>query len=211
MSVLRKLETSGASALHLADDMAGLGAITDPATAGAVWIRQRRPAFREWIDRLKPDHLPSGRLILRRAEVSEAVQGLFDKAQTPDSAERAWLQQDIVTLADMLADLMAAQYLRVRLDVVTTSACRRFHVDAIHSRLICTYRGTGTQYGVSTDGADPDRVFTVPTGAPIVLRGTNWPETPASGLRHRSPPIQGSGETRLLLVLDPVFDPDDAI
>ncbi|MCZ4269037.1 DUF1826 domain-containing protein, partial [Rhodobacteraceae bacterium G21628-S1] len=44
-------------------------------------------------------------------------------------------------------------------------------------------------------------------GAPIILRGTRWPETPVSGVLHRSPPIAGTGETRLLLVLDPIDDP----
>jgi hypothetical protein len=51
----------------------------------------------------------------------------------------------------------------------------------------------------------------VPTGAPILLRGTLWPEQPKSGLLHRSPPIEGSGETRLLLVLDPMDGPEDDI
>ena len=57
------------------------------------------------------------------------------------------------------------------------------------------------QYGISTDGREPKRIFTVPTGAPILLRGTKWPEPPHSGLLHRSPPIEGSGLTRLVLVL----------
>lgn len=52
------------------------------------------------------------------------------------------------------------------------------------------------------------RVFTVPTGAQIVLRGTNWPEYPASGLMNRSP--DGTDETRLMLVIDPIFDLEDA-
>ncbi|EEE38158.1 hypothetical protein RKLH11_1999 [Rhodobacteraceae bacterium KLH11] len=106
---------------------------------------------------------------------------------------------------------MSATFLRLRLDVVTTNACRRFHIDAITARLVCTYRGTGTQYGVSTDGADPQRVFTVQTGSPILLRGTLWPAEPPSGLLHRSPPIEGTGETRLVLVLDPVTDPEDEL
>lgn len=95
----------------------------------------------------------------------------------------------------------------LRLDVVTRNACRRFHIDAVTARLVCTYRGTGTRYGVSTGGGEPRRVFTVPTGSPIVLRGMRWPETPLSGLLHRSPPIEGTGETRL--VLDPLDDPED--
>jgi hypothetical protein len=116
---------------------------------------------------------------------------------------------DIAALAEIFAGLMRARWLRLRLDVVTTNACRRFHIDAVTARLVCTYRGTGTQYGISTDGAEPRRIFTVPTGSPIVLRGTLWPEHPRSGLLHRSPPIEGTGETRALLVLDPVDDPGE--
>ncbi|WP_306043585.1 DUF1826 domain-containing protein [Mameliella sp. MMSF_3455] len=46
--------------------------------------------------------------------------------------------------------------------------------------------------------------------APIVLRGTHWPEKPLSGLLHRSPPIEGTGRVRFVLVLDPVDDPAQA-
>ena len=106
---------------------------------------------------------------------------------------------------------MRARFLRLRLDVIAHDACRKFHIDAITARLICTYRGTGTQYGISTDGFEPTRIFTTPTGSPLILRGTLWPTNPPAGLLHRSPPIEGSGETRLLLVLDPVDDPEHVI
>jgi hypothetical protein len=134
---------------------------------------------------------------------------MFDMAGLPIGPERDWLEHDIASLANVFSDLMNPLFLRLRLDVVTTNACRKFHIDAITARLLCTYRGTGTQYGISTDGEDPRRVFTVQTGAPLLLRGTQWPGEPPSGLLHRSPPIEGSGETRLVLVLDPVFDPED--
>ena len=109
----------------------------------------------------------------------------------------------------VFARLAPAPYLRLRFDVVTTNACRKFHVDFITARLICTYRGPGTQYGISADGSEPRRVFSVPTGAPILLRGKLWPERPNSGLLHRSPAIEGTGETRSVLVLDPISDLDD--
>ena len=114
------------------------------------------------------------------------------------------LVDDVAALADVFAAIMGVQYLRLRLDVVNDNACCKFHIDAVTARLVCTYRGTGTQYGISTDGQEPKRVFTVPAGCPIILRGTLWPDPPQSGLLHRSPPIEGTGETRLLLVLDPV-------
>ena len=113
-------------------------------------------------------------------------------------------------LTDLFADLMQARYLRLRLQAVKNDACRKFHIDAVTARLICTYRGVGTQYGISRDGNDPAQVFTAPTGSPVVLRGTLWPPERHTGLLHRSPPIEGTNETRLVLVLDPVFDLEDA-
>ena len=117
------------------------------------------------------------------------------------------LIEDASALASIFANVMDSAYVRLRFDVVDTNACRKFHIDAVKARLVCTYRGTGTQYGLSENGHDPAQILTVPTGAPIILRGTRWPETPVSGVLHRSPPIAGTGETRLLLVLDPIDDP----
>jgi hypothetical protein len=150
-------------------------------------------------------------VILRPEAVRDAASEVCDTSGTPAGLERDRLVDDIAALADIFARLMRARWLRLRLDAVTTNACRRFHIDAVTARLVCTYRGTGTQYGISTDGAEPRRVFQVATGAPILLRGTLWPERPRSGLLHRSPPIEGTGETRLVLVLDPVDDPEEAV
>ena len=141
--------------------------------------------------------------------VSEALVNITRACGTPDCPERDLFIDDVSALAAIFADVMRVGYLRLRLDVVVSNACRKFHIDAVTARLICTYRGTGTQCGISADGGVPRRVLTVPTGSPIILRGTHWPETPISGLLHRSPPIEGTGETRLMLVLDPVNDPAD--
>lgn len=193
------------------DDVEGLSAIHRPGNAAVVWHRHPLKTFQNWIDTLPPENLPSARIILRPDGVRDAVTHLCDKAGTPDCANRTRLIDDIAALADIFASTMRARWLRLRLDLVTTNACRKFHVDAVQARLVCTYRGTGTQYGTGKNGSDPDRVFTVPPSSPIVLRGTRWPEHPASGLLHRSPPIEGTGKTRLLLVLDPVDEPEDEI
>ena len=89
--------------------------------------------------------------------------------------------------------------------------CSRFHVDAMTARLICTCRGAGTQYGLSNAEGDPETVHTVPTGTAIVLRGKRWPPKAKVDLVHRSPPIQGTGQTRLVLVLDPIADLDEGV
>ncbi|MEM1313420.1 MAG: DUF1826 domain-containing protein [Pseudomonadota bacterium] len=192
------------------DSRDALAAIAEPACAGAVWPRALPAEVSAWLDALPAERLPNGRLKTLPSEARAAAAELFDAAGAPDDACRVWLIEDVAALADRFARLMGAERLLLRLQVVTSNACRKFHVDAVTARLICTYRGTGTQVGTSPDlanRADPPQIVTVPSGAPLILRGTLWPETPASALLHRSPPIEGTGETRLLLVLDP-FDPE---
>ena len=192
--------------IEVADAPEGLSEIHRPDCAAVIWRRQPLSSLQNWLDRLDPVHLPRARLIVRPQAVRSTMTTLCEEAGTPKSAERERLVDDIAGLADIFAGLMRAPSVQVRLDVVRTNACRKFHVDALTARLICTYRGSGTQYGIATSGAEPGRVFTVPTGSPILMRGMEWPETPRSGFLHRSPPIEGTGETRLVLVLDPVYD-----
>lgn len=207
MSFTREIKED--SAISLAETPDQLSAIHHPDCAAAIWCRHPLQSFQLWLDSLDPEQLPKARLILRPEAVRDAVSRICETYGTPDSAERNRLVDDIAALSDIFADLMRTKWLRLRLDVIKTNACRRFHIDAVTARLVCTYRGTGTQYGISINEAEPDQVVTVPTGAPILLRGTLWPEDPKSGLLHRSPPIEGSGETRLVLVLDPVADPEN--
>ena len=183
-----------------------LSSIVKPGCAAAIWERQPLESFQAWIDALEPDDLPRARIILRPDVVREAMVDLVEVAGLPDSSERTMLVDDVAAMANIFASVIDAPYLRLRLDVISTNACRIFHIDAIKARLICTYRGSGTQYGISTDGHEPRSIFAVPTGSPMIMRGTLWPETPKSGLLHRSPPVEGTGETRLVLVLDPVID-----
>lgn len=206
-----KPEISGSTvSVGITDTPDDLAMIREPSCAAMIWRRQPPQSFQDWIDRLHPDQLPAARTVLRPQAISEAVQHLCDIAGMEDCPERRWLEDDIADLSRRFSEIMRVPYLRLRLGVVKTNACRKFHIDAIMARLICTYRGTGTQYGFSTDGNEPSKVFTIDTGSTMVMRGTRWPETPASGLLHRSPPIEGTGETRLVLVLDPIFDLEDA-
>ena len=177
--------------------------------AAAIWQRRPLPDFQTWINGLDPAILPSVRLILKPQDVITVLSEFCDTSLVTDRSHWRHLIKDIAELSHLFCDLMAAPYVRLRLERVTSNACRKFHIDAITARLVCTYRGTGTQYGISHGGVESERIFTVPTGTPILLRGTLWPEEPRSGLLHRSPPIEGSGETRLVLVLDPIYELDE--
>lgn len=192
-----------------------LSVLKQPSCPAAIWDRETPQAFQTWVDTLPQEQLPRARLILRRDAVQDAMHEITAKAGLPDCAEHAHLAQDVTHLARLFSKLMGAAHLRLRLDVIKTNACRKFHIDAVTARLVCTYRGTGTQHGVSRGGEDPHQIHTTPTGAPILLRGTLWPAAPDAGFVHRSPPIlDASGaptQTRLVLVLDPVAEVEAAL
>lgn len=211
MSMTQIQIRDAAIGVAIADRPDELNAFLKPGCAAAIWRRQVGLGFQSWIDSLDPGLLPEGRVVLRPDMVAAAMTDLCEIAGTPACRHRDQLIGDVAALSDIFARLMQAPYVRLRVQAVTTNACRKFHIDAITARLVCTYRGQGTQYGISTDGGDPKRVFTVATGSPILLRGSLWPTRPASGLLHRSPPIEGTGETRLVCVLDAVDCPEDEI
>lgn len=202
---------NAAIGVGIATTATNLSVIHKPGCAAAIWRRPVRPELQAFLEGLDPGLFPRTRVILRADAVHQAVTGICNAAGMPETDERSMLIDEIATLARHFSDLTKARHVRLRLEVVTTNACRKFHIDAVTARLICTYRGTGTQYGISTDGADPRRIYTVATGMPMLLRGTLWPSDPPSGLLHRSPPIEGTDEARFVLVLDPIFDPEEAI
>ena len=89
---------------------------------------------------------------------------------------------------------------RLRLEPIFDDACSKFHIDNVMARLICTYSGPGTELGLET--TDPESTTRVATGTPILLKGKRWPGPIYPVLRHRSPRISGTGEARLVLVLE---------
>ncbi|MEM7176091.1 MAG: DUF1826 domain-containing protein [Pseudomonadota bacterium] len=211
MSIVRNVVQDAAIGATVTETLEGLSSIGEPACAAAILQRSPEPAFQRWIDAVHPADLPKARLILAPGDIGPAIADLFDAYDVAYCPHSAWLIEDIRSLAVRFNELVPAPFLRLRLDVINTDACRRFHIDPVVARLICTYRGTGTQLGFSADENAPSEIFTVPTGAPVLLRGKLWPGTPPAGLSHRSPPIAGTGEVRLVLVIDPICDPDEEL
>ncbi|MEP0521806.1 MAG: DUF1826 domain-containing protein [Hyphomicrobiales bacterium] len=211
MTLMPDVQKGAAVGVEVAHKLEDLTIVAKLDCAASIWHRKLTPAFQAWIDDLDRSILPSARIILKPQAVQHALFNLCNENGLPDGPERRFLIKDISNLADVFCRVMDAPFVRVRLERVTTNACRKFHVDSVVARLICTYRGTGTQYSISGEGSEPKRIFTAPTGSAMLLRGKLWPEQPHLGLLHRSPPIEGSGETRLVLVLDPVFDLEEEV
>lgn len=211
MTVKPVIETVFAPGIRVVEQLVTMSQVSLDDWAVAICNRCIPPEITHWVDTLPVNLLPRARLILKPQNVKDALQDVFDVSGTPTHPERVFLIEDISDLAQQFSCLMGVRQLRPRLDVVESNACRRFHVDAVWARLICTYRGTGTQFGISENSEAPDPIYTVPTGAPIVLRGSLGRRAEARTWLHRSPPIEGTGETRLVLVLDPVFDDETGL
>lgn len=199
---MRDIADPTVTGVHLVETLEALDMIHASDCAAVILARPQDAALSDWLAGLPADSLPQMHETLRPEDFRAALERLC--AALPDCVERARFIADVTALAVRFAQLMAAPRLRLRLEAVTGNACRKFHIDYVTARLVCTYRGTGTQYGLAAVGAEPEDIHTVATGQPNLLRGTRWPTTPRSNLKHRSPPIEGSGETRLLLVLDPI-------
>lgn len=188
----------------------GLSAITQPGCGAVVWQRDHMDPVTRWLEAIDPRLLPEGRTTFAPNDADDIVTRAFDGAGTPKFEERDLLINDIISHIHTFTKLMRARRVLMRLERVTGNACKKFHMDRVSARFICTYCGTGTQYGPSFHGEQPYRIFTVPTGSAILVRGTEWKEDLDTLVLHRSPQIAGSGETRFLLVLDQADEVDDS-
>jgi hypothetical protein len=122
------------------------------------------------------------------------------------------LVQDAAMLARHYCAALGLTRIELRLEVVRTDSCRKFHADYVHARLITTYAGEGTDWLDCDDaervaaGQEPRRINRMAACDVGLFKGKLATDRPAI---HRSPPIAGTGATRLLLVLNPAQKADE--
>lgn len=179
-----------------------LADIAAPGVAAAIWQRSLDASFQAWIDSLPAEQLPSLRVTVPVPRAKETIQTACDIAKVPQGQQRDMLAGDIGALALRYGQVMKTDYVQIRLDVSAGVMCPQFHVDNVPARLLCAYRGPGTQYVTELHRDDPDRIRTMTTGAVGLFRGAQWKSGEGSSLLHRSPAAQQGSGPRLLLVID---------
>lgn len=179
-------------------DRASLDAIARPDAALAIWWRSLPDTLRAALASLDLKTVDDVSLDLA---AGEAIDGALVDAGYADPVATL-LAGDIQLLVRRHAALTGEDRLRLRLEVIETDACRRFHADFVTLRLLCTYVGPGTQW-CRIDAADA--ICEVPTGAVGVFKGRLLLDPPT--ILHRSPPISATGERRLVLTIDPLAGP----
>jgi Protein of unknown function (DUF1826) len=185
-----------------------LDEILDAGVALAVWTRRARPGLAAWLDALPPERLPDGRFVCAPEEVPARLAVLCEQAGLDDGPARALLIDDIAGLAASFARIAAVRRVDLRLEAVDHDSCWRFHRDLVGLRMNATYRGPGTQWPPLELAARASRaqrrycgaLNELPRFAVGLFKGER--RAGAAAILHRSPPIAGSGITRLFLCLN---------
>jgi len=192
-----------------------LGAILLPMITLALWQRALAPSLARWVEAFDLSSVDDLHFTTSKEALAADLSGAFEEAGYARSPGAELLRLDIEALARCVLDIFEDPVIEVRLEVVETDACRKFHADYVAARLVTTYRGPGTEW---LDRAD-SRAFAagVPmseltirragTGDIVLMKGRLW--APEDALIHRSPPIAGTGVQRLVLAINPV--PEDGM
>jgi len=186
--------------ISVIDDLAGSSAPFADGSDAVIWQRDVPTQVTAWLNALSVDAMPQDRVILKSSDVSACLIEQFENKGIALNPALAWLSQDVACLAKWVEETVNSSFLRMRMEVVTDDACSKFHIDNVVARLICTYRGPGTQLNIAS--APDEACLSLPTGDPVLLKGKRWPQSSDSPLRHRSPAIAGTGLTRWLVVLE---------
>jgi hypothetical protein len=199
----------------LGEDPRILHRINEPEVNLSLWQRTPLQTVAGEVAGLLATDLPDVRCRTSSATFDEDMGALLKGQGLDPQAFSGWLA-DLRGLADHFFSVGAGRDVTARLETTDHDGCRRYHVDRTHLRLLCTYRGPGTEWltdeqvdrDAQANGAPNERI--VRFGEPSrfqpfwvgILKGDAYPGNGGRGLVHRSPPIAGSGQTRLLFCLD---------
>lgn len=190
---------------QISSDPAVFAAIRAQDCNLAIW---QRPAFADFAPLVEGEphdlRFVSDVSGLEQRLTSALAQGQFGG----DALLHRALAEDAALLAEHYCAAMDLACFELRLEVVRTDSCRKFHADYVTARLITTYVGEGTDWLDEANaarvaaGQQPQRINRLAPFDVGLFKGKLGTEHPAI---HRSPPIADTtGGARLLLVLNPV-------
>lgn len=213
---LRFLKAASATPPHavIRREQTAFDAITAPGVALAVWERRLPAQISAWLGALDLDDIEDLDFDCDVTCADAAIAAALMEAGYPQAPHTEWLCDDVTALIRRYATLLSLARVAIRLEVIETDACRKFHADHMTVRAISTYLGPATQWLMPDDaaavaaGRHPDTVAIkqLAAGDVALIKGRLWAAD--HPLVHRSPPIAATGERRLVLVLDPVTEDD---
>ncbi|MCP5203354.1 MAG: DUF1826 domain-containing protein [Pseudomonadales bacterium] len=190
-----------------------LGKIAYPTVNLSLWRRPAQAAIVGEVSKLQASQLRDVRRPTTIRTFDHDVSVLLRQQGLDPSVFENW-RADLRRLANLFAGVSEGRNLQFRLLTTDRDDCRRFHLDRTHLRLLCTYRGPGTEWLTDSQvdreaqarGAPNESIIRFGQASRFepfwvgIMRGD--PGNIGNGLVHRSPPITGSGEIRVLFCLD---------
>lgn len=184
-----------------------LAGIAQPGTHIAIWPRALPAKLARDLARLAAQ---APFTATAEGEPEPALEALIAGLPGPAPLD---LFLDMLHLATIFTHILGAPRLRIRLEAIEGPGCRLWHADAVGLRLLCTYRGAGTEWLAMPGGAQAARLLNragdpgVPiqrlgTGDVALLKGEAFPGNQGAGCIHRAPPRHPKAPPRLLLCLD---------
>ena len=124
----------------------------------------------------------------------------------------------MATIAEAIAFLFDTQTIGIRVRLLNSAMCPRFHCDNLPARMVTTYFGPGSEWlpehAINRDGlgaphpnrpdiaTDASAIQRLLPGDIALLKGSGWEGCEAHGLVHRIPALE-HGSKRLLMSIDP--------
>lgn len=195
--------------------------IFDPGIQVVRWQRQEDQAIKAYFQHaLTSGALGSGfRTII---EPGERLKPAF----LPNLPGQNAIVDDICQLSDIYSELLGCDAIGLRLEILHSAMCPRFHVDRTGIRLACAYLGSGTEWiddrwvdrsklGLGSNGLSDrasglfDHRTMVEAAAPfdvVFFKGLLWQGNNGKGAIHRSPAVVPGDGPRILLVIDAVWN-----
>lgn len=128
------------------------------------------------------------------------------------------LIDDMATIAEAIAFLFDTHTVGIRVRLLNSAMCPRFHCDNLPARMVTTYFGPGSEWlpehAINRDGlgaphpnrpdiaTDASAIQRLLPGDIALLKGSGWEGCEAHGLVHRIPALE-HGSKRLLMSIDP--------
>ena len=106
------------------------------------------------------------------------------------------LEVDLINLVNSFLNQFELEEAKLRIEIVRTRSCPKFHCDNVNVRMVTTYVGPCTEYQHSGESA----IHTAPVGGLVFLKGHQNP-TYRDTVHHRSPAVSPD-ERRLFVAID---------
>ncbi len=188
-------------------DPAVLACVGHADTALALWERPM-PDLMRCLAALPTSRLPSGRVLVRLDDAPAALARLLGESPLGDAPLTQALLADMLDLTQRFATIARTDRVDIRLDKLAHNACWKFHRDHVRLRLLATYRGPQTQivppshsaWAMTAQRAYQGPLEELTPGTVALFKGACAADD--CGIVHRSPPIAGTGITRLLFCLN---------